>query len=407
MQIENHSDKTVLKGIVQQHRSGQTLPRDLYVSEGAFRVDIAAFFNTSWLFVCHASELPKSGNFQRFDVADTSVIILRGRDNEIRALHNVCRHRGARLCEKSEGRMPNIVCPYHQWIYDLTGALTRAEGMDDDFDLGAHNVRQAHCSVIEGCVFVCLAEDAPDASHLGAAFAPYMRAQGIGDAKVAHVSTIIEEGNWKLTWENYHECYHCDNGHPELSRTFPVQPVAYGGGADTEDRDFVNLWNTCDRLGLPRDTLGADDGIEHRLYRRPLLGDSMTMSGEPAVSKYLGGITENGIGDVSVLHHPNMFGHMMADHAVFMRIRPLASNRTALQTRWLVDADAVEGVDYNVETLTEVWKATNQQDARFVRLSHEGIGSPAYVPGPYSPTREISPRKFADWYCKRLAAFLD
>ena len=401
------SSYSLVAAAVGNRRPDHNLPRHLYVTTEAFEADLKAIFCKDWLFVCHASELPRAGDFQRFDLADHSLIILRGRDGAVRAVHNVCRHRGARLCEKTAGRAANLVCPYHQWIYDLTGTLTQARDMGGNFDKASHNLRQAHCQVLEGCVFVCLAEDAPDFEPFATAARPYLKAHGLANARVAHVSTIVEQGNWKLTWENYHECYHCDQGHPELGKSFPVQPVDYGGAKDAEADDFKSIRQACDAQGLPHETRGTDDGISHRFYRRPLLTNSMTMSGEPAVQKSMGMISRDGIGSVSVLHHPNLFGHLLGDHALFIRLVPLATGQTQLQTRWLVHEDAVEGQDYDLKTLTEVWLATNEQDARFVELAQQGVNSPAFEPGPYSPTRETSPNAFNDWYCDRLRRFLN
>ena len=94
-------------------------------------------------------------------------------------------------------------------------------------------------------------------------------------------------------------------------------------------------------------------------------------------------------------------GHAMADHIVTFSLVPLAADRTLVRTTWLVDAEAVEGVDYDLDRLTGVWEITNQQDADLVRLAHRGIADPAYVPGPYGPS-EFQVEAFINWYITRL-----
>lgn len=84
---------------------------------------------------------------------------------------------------------------------------------------------------------------------------------------------------------------------------------------------------------------------------------------------------------------------------------PLAPGRTLVRTTWLVHANAVEGVDYDLDTLTKVWKATNEQAAVFVTRAQLGISSPANVPGPYAPTEEQI-EAFVNWYVTRLKAHL-
>ena len=84
-------------------------------------------------------------------------------------------------------------------------------------------------------------------------------------------------------------------------------------------------------------------------------------------------------------------------------VLPLSADRTALRTTWLVDRDAVEGVDYDVPNLTAVWRATNEQDRSFVSWAQDGAGSDAFEPGPYSAA-EYMVDAFCTWYTERLAA---
>jgi Rieske 2Fe-2S family protein len=94
----------------------------------------------------------------------------------------------------------------------------------------------------------------------------------------------------------------------------------------------------------------------------------------------------------------------MSDHVVSFSVLPLAAGRTLLRTRWLVHKDAQEGTDYDVGHLTAVWKATNDQDCSLVARAHQGISSPAYLPGPYSPFTENLVDSFCEWYLRHLQA---
>ena len=80
---------------------------------------------------------------------------------------------------------------------------------------------------------------------------------------------------------------------------------------------------------------------------------------------------------------------------------PAAPDRTLLRTNWLVHADAVEGEDYDVEALTKVWRATNEQDAVLVARAQRGVADPAYEPGPYAPN-EGQVEAFVNWHIVRL-----
>jgi Rieske 2Fe-2S family protein len=102
---------------------------------------------------------------------------------------------------------------------------------------------------------------------------------------------------------------------------------------------------------------------------------------------------------------PNNWHHFLSDHIIHARVLPIAPDRTAVRTTWLVHEDAVEGVDYDVERLTEVWLATNEQDKRLGENNHLGIASRAYRPGPYEPS-EFMLTQFTDWYAEKLASLL-
>jgi Rieske 2Fe-2S family protein len=97
----------------------------------------------------------------------------------------------------------------------------------------------------------------------------------------------------------------------------------------------------------------------------------------------------------------------MSDHIVSFSVIPLSAGRTLVRTKWLVHKDAREGIDYDVNNLTAVWRATNDQDRTLVEYSQRGAASSAYEPGPYSPFTEGLVEKFCEWYIARLADHAD
>jgi Rieske 2Fe-2S family protein len=137
--------------------------------------------------------------------------------------------------------------------------------------------------------------------------------------------------------------------------------------------------------------------------RHLLVGDttSMTATGASAIKsdKRLGGLTATGnIGVVPFYHYPSTWNHFQADHAVSFRVLPCSPTETEVVTTWYVPADAEEGNDYDIETLTAVWQATNQQDQDLVERVQKGVSSPAFVPGRYNEEHELGVIEFADWY---------
>ena len=116
----------------------------------------------------------------------------------------------------------------------------------------------------------------------------------------------------------------------------------------------------------------------------------MTLSGPAAVSKRFDGLPDREIGDVLLYHYPSSWNHFQADHCLVFRIAPLGVDRTELTTYWLVPEGSEAGIDYDRCTLTEVWEATNTQDAALVERAQRGVRSPAYRPAPTRPLRKTA-----------------
>ncbi|TMV78338.1 aromatic ring-hydroxylating dioxygenase subunit alpha, partial [Thioclava sp. BHET1] len=332
-----------------------------------------------------------------------SVIVVRGSDGEIRAFHNTCRHRGSRICSAAKGSAPKLVCPYHQWTYELDGRLLFARDMGPDFKPSEHGLKQVHCRTAAGIVFLCLAETAPDFGPVAAEAESFVGPHKLNDTKVAFQSTITEKGNWKLVLENNRECYHCSGSHPSLCRTFDDDPYLVGGDDSVASPKGKAHIERCEAAGLPsKFTIAADE--QWRFVRIPFVGDavSYTMDGKSAVTKRVGDIPFDNAGSCLFFHYPNTWNHFLSDQGMLFRVLPISATETQVTTTWLVHKDAVEGVDYDLKRLTEVWIDTNDEDRRIVEENQIGILSPAYTPGPYSPDQESGVIQFIDWYSRTM-----
>ncbi len=387
---------------LRDRREGYSLDRPFYVDADFYKLDLELIWYRDWLFAGHDCELPKAGSYMTLQVGDYPVVIVRDRQGGIRAFHNACRHRGSRVCTQHKGTAARLVCPYHQWTYELDGRLLFARQMGPDFDPSGFGLKPIACESVAGYIFICLADQPADFAPFRAAMEPYFAPHRLTEAKIAYESTIIEKGNWKLVWENNRECYHCAGNHPELCKTFPEAPVATGVQSAESDPEILAHWEACEAEGLPARFRIDPDG-QFRTTRTPLLGDavSYTIEGTEAVNRLLSDtVTAKNIGALLLYHYPGTWNHVLTDHAVTFRVLPLSANETAVTTKWLVHKDAVEGVDYDLERLIHVWTETNDQDRRIVEENAFGIRSPAYQPGPYSPVHEGAVMQFVDWYAR-------
>jgi len=385
--------------------SGMGLTREFYADTEIYALDLEHIFYRDWLFVAHSTELPQTGSYLTLQIGAYPILLTRAADGAIRAFINSCRHRGARICPEPAGTAVKLVCPYHQWTYHLDGRLFAARQMGPALDRSQLALKAVHCETIGGYIFVCVAAEAPDFGPTRRHLEPYLLPHRLSEARVAFQSTIIEEGNWKLVWENNRECYHCAANHPELARTYSDKPTVTSVSGAEDDPFIAEHWRRCESAALVSQLKLSADG-QMRTARMPLLEPavSYTMTGRPAVKRRLSDSipSDLNIGTLLLFHYPTTWNHFLGDHAISFRVLPLGPTRTALTTKWLVHRDAVEGVDYDLDELTHVWLATNEQDQRIVRENQIGMNCPTYEPGPLSKVTEEGVRQFIDWYCGRL-----
>ena len=401
---------------LQQDRKGYSLPRDLYVSDEAFRFDTDVMLKSVWLYACTVAHVKNPGDWFVFELAHNSIIVVRGRDQQVRAFWNTCRHRGARICEDQRGRAPRLTCPYHQWTYGLDGALLAARNMAEDFSKADHGLAAVALENIGGLIFLCLADNPPPIDRVKADISDQIAGYDLEMCKVAVQDSLVENANWKLVMENNRECYHCDAGHPELISVLGTYGFGKGlpedGAADVvDDKAFEAMVETkraeWQQLGIHRDLIDFPDGWWHRIARLPLANGAVTQSidGKLACNKLIGPFTEPESSSLSVWTQPNSWHHFCCDHVVTFSLTPLSAGTTLLRTSWLVHEDAVEGVDYEVDRLAALWRKTNDQDGRLASLNHRGIATDGYRPGPYAVEEKLV-EDFKAFYVDRARAAL-
>lgn len=355
-----------------------TLPQEYYVSDEWFQRDMERVFGRAWLYAGHASQLEEPGSYLTVELGAANVLVVRDHDGELHALHNVCRHRGSRICEGPAGRVRKaFVCPYHGWSYGLDGKLRAATRMPDDFDRSAWSLKPAHIEDWQGLLYVALGSEAPDpVSDTLSPIEEDCRRFGIARTKVVHTVVYDVAANWKLIMENYRECYHCQMNHPEFIGTIDIWE--HEGTRHAQDKRYHPDYSFAD---LP---LKAGRS-------------SQTLDGEYASRKLLGSFATDGLAPqvVGLCWYP---GNTMAwgpDHGTTFGLRPVSPTRTLAVAHWYVHEDAEEGVDYSLEDVIGMWDTTNRQDFWLSEINQQGVRSPAYEPGPYS-SMEDDVQQFVD-----------
>ena len=393
-----------LQALIQRQRPGYSLEQLFYLDPTIFQLDMERVYLRQWLFAGHSSRIPHPGNYFLYNIAGESIILIRQPDFSVQALFNVCRHRGSQLCLVEWGSVKKLLCPYHAWVYGTDGALIAARHMPADFDKSAYNLHGAHVRVVEGLIFVCLAEDAPPFDQVADDFTAFFAPHHLAKTKIGHQEHHVTQANWKLVLENFWECYHCGPTHPEFCGV-----MSYGHTYDSpqlakERAAFEAEWReaTQRRGNLVGGRDRFAEGGHHFVTRTPIRPGYLTQSeGGKPVAPLLGDFQAYDGGITAFMSYPMNWFVACNDHAMLARFTPLSPLATEMEFTWLVREDAIAGVDYDPLTLSWLWRITAEQDKTICENNQKGVNSRRYQPGPYS-TIESSTRDFIAWYLAEL-----
>jgi Rieske 2Fe-2S family protein len=389
-----------------ERQPGWSLPQPFYNDPAIFQRDFERIFLKQWIFAGHASRVRDAGDYFLFNIGADSIIIIRGKDGEVHANFNVCRHRGSRLCLEPAGTRQTLVCPYHAWTYAADGRLLSAPAMPDDFNPAEFHLQRCHVRVVEGMIFLCLGKEAPDREPIFRDWERYFQPHGLAQSKIAASMVWQVNANWKLVIENFDECYHCGPAHPEYCSVMAhALPDTHRAKRDVEA--FARFRTQWEAENQRRGHVAGPAVHETDLYavcsRVPIREGFLTQSrdGQP-VGPLMGNFKEYDGGWTYGQIYPNNYILALPDHAVIPRFTPLGPQLTEVEMIWLVHPDAVAGKDYQVDRLTWLWRVTTEQDKRIVDDNQAGVNSVAYRPGPYSNTEQGLVR-FTNWYIEQIA----
>jgi Rieske 2Fe-2S family protein len=359
----------------------RTLPQRYFVSPEIFAEEQDKIFSRRWMLVGHQSQIGEAGDYFTAEIAEESLIIVRDKHRAIHGFYNVCRHRGSRLIEDRNGECAAIQCPYHAWTYGLDGGLLGAPHMDETpgFNKDDYSLRQPQIGFWEGFIFVNLSDASTERGGyrsleqwfepLGGKFSPW----NLSSLRSAKRIEYDVRANWKLTFQNYSECYHCLGVHPELSRISPY---------DSAENDLTE-----------GPFLGG--------FMRIANGKSLTMSGN-ACALPVGNFGDEDFRFVFYYSiFPNMLLSLHPDYVMVHQLRPQGQDRTLIFCDWFFNPEAFKRSDFDPDDAVQFWDMVNRQDWRVCELSQQGIASRAYETGPYS-ARESIPAVWDAYYLQQI-----
>lgn len=351
------------------------LPARDYYDPAVYSLEKERLFYRQWFCVGRASELPESGSYLTRELADESILVVRGRDARFRAFYNVCRHRGTRLCEEATGRATaGFVCPYHGWSYSVEGRLlaTPNVGSDAGLDRDAWGLRAIAVDVWDGFVFVNLdAAARPLADHLAvepSAPLAYARYQ-CGELHTAHRIVYEVRANWKIVHDNYNECLHCPIAHPELAKIVPlyrrglvIDPTRDDSGATLDEG--LHTFTLSGRSRLP-----ALPGLSE-LDRRTYYGYSLL---------------------------PNLLVNLLSTGVMAYTLYPRGPDHTTIVSEYLFRPEVIASPGFDCADMVEFLDRVSVQDWDLCERVQRGVRSRGFVRGVYPPPDSLL-HDFAERY---------
>jgi phenylpropionate dioxygenase-like ring-hydroxylating dioxygenase large terminal subunit len=358
-------EQTAIKPRDVMPQTARTLPARYYTDPALFDAELEGLFGRMWFYAGRSEEIARAGQYVVREMNGRNVVVTRNASGEARAFHNVCRHRGTRICPDATGQFAgSIQCPYHAWTYDLDGRLIGAPHMDEvpHFDKSDYPLLAVHAGEWDGHVFLNLGERPAALFEQLGPLVEKFRPWQMQDLRLGKRIVYDVKANWKLIVQNYNECLHCPNLHPALNKLShylsgenePLRPTYMGGVMDLRPGiATLSMDGTCPRSFFP----GLSDPDRRRVYYYCIF--------------------------------PNLMLSLHPDYMLTHALWPIAPDRTINVCEWHFHPSELARPDFNPSDCVEFWDMTNKQDWYVCELSQAGISSPAYVPGPYSNREDL------------------
>ena len=376
-----------------------TLIPDAYTSPDFHELEQQQVFGKSWVPVCVADEIPNPGDYLVVEVGGRSIIVTRNKQGELRALHNVCRHRGARLCEGSGNAKRAFSCPYHAWAYDHDGNclgtplfegeveipeaaraafdMTDVKGFDKA-DMSLHPARVAQWNFL---VFVCLDPDTPELEHELGDLTERLAGYRLGEYRLQRRVEYDIAADWKLIGENFMEYYHLPWVHPALVKVSPMEDHYRWQGPGK----YVGF---CTWPVAPNSEDGGWKGLPPVTF----------VEGQDAEAARF------------VWLFPNIAINVMANHVVLLLARPDGVGRTAEVVYLLSHPDSIAASadpEADIDALLAFWDEVNKEDIGIVERVQDGLRNPVYEGGRMCYRFEESCHRFQNMVVDRMLGIAD
>ena len=341
----------------------ETLPTWCYTSEAFYQREVERIWRKAWNFVGHVDQVAKPGDYLAMEFAGVPLIIVRGKDNVIRAFANACRHRGSTLLDDGVGHCSTIVCPYHSWSYGLDGTLLGAPEMHktEGFKPAENGLVELRFGSWGGFLFVCFDNSAPPLATWLGGLPEKLECYALDDMVLARRKVFDMACNWKIFVENAKESYHIGTVHKATINKYASARSA-GYWVEEPTGEYVITF------------------AQHENSMALLQGDA----GFPPIET-LAGRREAG-GTYAPMLYPSTYLACTIDCAWYLELHPLGPNRTRLVHGALFPRSRMQRPDFAqlAANYYKRWDITIEEDIIASDRQQKGVASPYCVPGRFS-----------------------
>ena len=329
------------------------LPLSFYRGDDALDLDLKSIFRKSWLYFCPAVKVAGPGNSVVGHAGDIPVVVLRDDAGVLRGFVNMCRHRGHPVATKDQDNCSRLVCRYHAWSYRQSGELLFAPGCEDEPGFPKEQLNLKSVQVFEWgpAIFVNFDMSAPSFLDSHSEIADEKARVGMDftdDGYTLTASSVHRvESNWKVWYDNFVECYHCDNIHKSSFA------AAYESNPSNVDTRFLGTFMSSQFAPKQRKSKTALRAGNYRSF--------------------------NIFPGTLVLQHDDLM--------ILSQMRPLGPETTEQR----VDYFAQKGTDpTRVEEWIELWEQTFSEDGMAVSMQQKGLRTHALERNRLLPGREAA-----------------
>jgi choline monooxygenase len=328
-----------------------SLPGAFYTDAEWLDVERERLFARHWVCVGREEELKQPGDYITFDLASEPIVVIHGHDGRIRALSNVCRHRGTVIATAS-GNVKSLLCPYHHWAYDTTGKLVNAPLIEPSshYDLENCRLPELGCELWQGFIFVSLSSSPADLHQLLKPLESEIENYHLEQMQLRYLVDEVWPVNWKSLVENFMEGYHLSPLH--RNTLHKVNPTSLCRQLAPGEAYFGYKVGFSARL--PQDRIGHTDLSQSEM-------DTCVMFAVPP------GLTV-GVG---------------SDYSSFLCIRPESVDRVHVKIGLIFYGETWS--QEQVDEAIRLFQDTMQEDKAVLERVQYGLGSRFHSPGPLAP----------------------